>query len=354
MTTAAPGADAATRATLLDTPVGAVNVRLTGPDDGTPVVLVHGNLSDARIWDEQAARLPAGHRGVAVDCRGFGATPARPVDATRGLRDLADDVVAAMDALGIASAHLAGHSMGAGVVLQIALDHPDRVSSLVLAAPMPPWGMGATRADGTPTSDDFAGSGGGGANPELVRRLQAGDRTADDPASPRSVIRSLFFPSPEVIRDEELILEGMLATAVGDDHYPGDTAPTATWPGVGPGTRGILNAISPRYCDLSGFATAGLDLPVLWVRGGQDLIISERSMVDFGTLGELELVPGWPGADAHPPQPMVTQMRVVLDGHAARGGRYREVVVEDAGHFVFTQDPDRFAAVLAEHLKDVA
>ena len=51
---------------------------------------------------------------------------------------------------------------------------------------------------------------------------------------------------------------------------------------------------------------------------------------------------------------MVTQMRAVLDGHAARGGRYREVVVEDAGHFVFTQDPDRFAAVLAEHLKDVA
>src|SRR5690606_11110213 len=51
---------------------------------------------------------------------------------------------------------------------------------------------------------------------------------------------------------------------------------------------------------------------------------------------------------------MVTQMRVVLDGHAGRGGRYREVVVEDAGHFVFTQDPDRFAALLAEHLKDVA
>lgn len=334
----------------LDTPLGVVAVHLSGPQDGTPVVFVHGNLSDGPIWYEQMAALPEGYRGVAVDLRGFGQTPPRPVDATRGLADFADDVRAAVEAMGLGRVHLAGHSMGGGVVMHLGIHHPELVTSLVLAAPVSPNGYGATHADGRPTSSDFAGSGGGGANPELVRRLSEGDRSAADPASPRAVIRSLFFPTAADVREEELILDGMLRTTTGEDHYPGDHEPSANWPGIAPGGRGVLNALAPRWCDLTGLATSGLTVPVLWVHGDTDLIVGEHAMTDFGTLGADGIVPGWPGQEIHPPQAMLTQTRQVLEAYAANGGAYREVVLEATGHFPFTQHPAAFATLLADHL----
>lgn len=334
----------------LDTPLGDVAAHLSGPDDGEPVVFVHGNLSDAPIWYEQMGMLPDGYRGVAVDCRGFGRTPPRPVDATRGLGDLADDVHAAVTALGLGRVHLVGHSMGGGVVQRYAIDHPADVRSIALFAPVSPYGYGATKGDGSATSPDFAGSGGGSANQELVERIAAGDRTTESSASPRSVIRSLFFPSPADIRDEEVILDGMLRTATGDDHYPGDAEPSAHWPGVAPGRRGILNAMAPRWCDTTAIAELGLTAPVLWCHADGDLIVGERALTDVGTLGAEGVVPGWPGEEIHPPQPMVTQTRAVLDRYGAGGGRVREEAFEATGHFVFTQHPQRAAALLAEHL----
>ena len=135
---------------------------------------------------------------------------------------------ALVEALNLGPAHLVTHSLGAGVALQYACDFPREVRSLALAAPMSPYGFGGTRdEDGTPCHEDYAGSGGGTVNPELPRRIAAGDRTTDNPASPRSVIRSLFFPSPETVREEEAILNAMLAAAVGEDNYPGDAAPSA-------------------------------------------------------------------------------------------------------------------------------
>ena len=63
---------------------------------------------------------------------------------------------------------------------------------------------------------------------------------------------------------------------------------------------------------------------MLWVRGADDVIVSDTSLYDFGYLGSLGAVPGWPGPDAWPPQPMVAQTRGLLDRYAASGGRYRE------------------------------
>ena len=319
---------------------------------GEPVVFVHGNVSSGGVWDEQLAPLPDGLRGIAVDLRGYGETEPAPVDAARGLRDWSDDVRALVEALDLGPAHLVAHSLGAGVALQYACDFPREVRSLALAAPMSPYGFGGTRdEDGTPCHEDFAGSGGGTVNPELPRRIAAGDRTTDNPASPRNVIRSLFFPSPETVRDEEAILDAMLAAAVGEDNYPGDAAPSANWPHTAPGRRGALNAFSPKYCDLSGFASSGCTAPVLWVRGALDAVIGDASTLDFAVLGQLGVVPGWPGAEVYPPQPMVSQLRKVLETYAGAGGSYREDVWDGAGHFPFTQEPARFATVLGEHLR---
>ncbi|MGX6447504.1 alpha/beta fold hydrolase [Patulibacter sp. S7RM1-6] len=317
---------------------------------GEPVVLVHGNLSEAAVWTAQLAALPAGVRGLAPDLRGYGESAPAPVDARRGLRDFSDDVLALLDAEGLASAHLVGHSLGGGVVLQAAIDAPERVRSLTVVAPVGPHGYGGTLPDGRPCSADFAGSGGGTANPDLVARIAAGDRGDESPVSPRNVVRTLFFPDPDAVRDEELLLEGILRTRVDDDHYPGDARPSDAWPGTAPGERGVLNALSPRFLDLTAFADVAPRPPVLWVRGTRDAIVADGSLTDVGHLGAIGALPDWPGEDVHPAQPMVAQTARLLERYRAAGGAVREVAWEGAGHFPYLERPDAFAALLAAHV----
>lgn len=101
------------------------------------------------------------------------------------------------------------------------------------------------------------------------------------------------------------------------------------------------NAISPRYCNLAAFATAARDIPVLWIHGDADAIVSDESMADLGKLGKLGAVPGWPG-EAFPPQPMVSQVRAMLDRLRAAGGTVTENVFAGCGHSPHLEQPDRF------------
>src|SRR5215204_5947371 len=202
-------------ARLVETPALTVNILERERDDGaTPaertVVLVHGNVSSALFWQEVMQDLPSDLRVLAIDLRGFGGTEHAPVDATRGVRDFSDDVRATLEALGIPTAHLVGWSMGGGVVLQYALDHP--VLSLTLQSPVSPYGFGGTRRDGTRLTDDDAGTGGGAANPDFVQRLADHDETADAPTSPRSVFRSGYVASGYVTEHEDVWVESMLST----------------------------------------------------------------------------------------------------------------------------------------------
>jgi pimeloyl-ACP methyl ester carboxylesterase len=71
-----------------------------GPEDGEPVLLVHGNITTGRFWQDVADGFPGGYRLVAPDLRAFGRTERKPVDATRGLRDWSDDLHALVEALG--------------------------------------------------------------------------------------------------------------------------------------------------------------------------------------------------------------------------------------------------------------
>src|ERR671921_1710940 len=88
-----------------------------GPEDGEPVVLIHGNLSTGRFYEHLFADAPPRYRLLAPDMRGFGDTDNVPIDATRGLRDWADDTAALLEALGIAAPpHLAGWSTGGAAI----------------------------------------------------------------------------------------------------------------------------------------------------------------------------------------------------------------------------------------------
>jgi pimeloyl-ACP methyl ester carboxylesterase len=316
------------------------------------VVLVHGNVSSSLFYQPTMLALPGGVRALAIDLRGFGDSETKPVDATRGLRDFADDVRSVLDALGLDAVHLVGWSMGGGVVLQVALDAPERVLSLTLESPVSPYGFGGTHgADGVRNDADGAGTGGGGANPDFVARLEAGDTSADEQTSPRTVYRTSYVAKPELqAAHEDDWVASMLTTRTGLDNYPGDAAASENWPGFAAGTRGVLNTMAPQHLDLSGIVDLDPKPPILWVRGEKDVIVSDASFFDLNQLGLLGVIPGWPGADVAPPQPMVTQTRAVLDRYAANGGVYREVALPDAGHAPHLDEGDAFDRELAAHI----
>lgn len=337
--------------TTVDTARVRTAVLTDGRTEGEAVVLVHGNVSSSVFWQETMLALPEGFRAFAPDLRGFGGTETAPVDATRGLGDFADDVVALLDALGIDRAHLVGWSMGGGVVSRILLDEPSRVASLTLVAPVSPYGFGGTKGpEGTRTTADDAGAGGGGANPEFVAALLAGDRGDESANSPRNVMNGFYFADGFRAPLEEAYVDSMLTTKVGDDNYPGDAVPSDNWPGFAAGTRGVLNTMAPAYHDVSPIAGLAEKPRVLWVRGAKDAIVADESLFDLATLGKLGAIPGWPGEDVAPPQPMVGQTRAVLDEYALNGGVYREVVL-DCGHSPQVEKPAEFMAAFVEHLR---
>ncbi|OLV17664.1 alpha/beta fold hydrolase [Deinococcus marmoris] len=317
------------------------------------LLFVHGNVSDGEFFRDLMASLPGDIHAVAPDLRGYGDSEARPIDATRGLRDWSDDLLALLDALEWKGAHLLGWSMGGGVVMQVALTAPERVQSLTLVAPVSPYGFGGTHgADGTPNNADFAGSGGGTVNAAFVSAVAAGDRS-DTAGSPRDVMRKFYFnaaqfqPDPE---KEEAWVSSMLKTRTGDGFYPGDMTASEHWPNVAPGTAGVANAFSSKYMNLSAFADLTPPPPVLWVRGEADAIVGDASLFDLAQLGALGAVPGWPGADVCPPQPMLMQTRTVLQRGEANGGKWRELVLPGVGHSPFIEAPDEFRTAFLEHL----
>jgi pimeloyl-ACP methyl ester carboxylesterase len=325
-----------------------------GPEDGVPVVLLHGNLTTGRFYEHLMPGAPERYRFIAPDMRGFGDTERVPIDATRGVRDWADDTHALMQALGIdRPLHLVGWSTGGAAIGNYAVDRP--VASLTFVDPVSPYGYGGVRADGSPCFPDYAGSGGGTGNPDYAGRIASGDRSSDSQVSPRNVMNSSYWaPShQEPPEREDLLLDEILKSVTGDDGYPGDFTPSANWPGVAPGTRGILNALSPKYCRWDDIVDLDAKPPVLWTHGAQDIVVADGSPWEMGTLGKLGVVPGWPGEETFPPQPMVSQIRAVLERYLESGGRVEMEMFEASGHGPLFDAVDRWKELFFGFLASV-
>ena len=326
----------------------------SGPSDGIPVVMVHGNLATGRFFEHLMTGAPDRYRFIAPDMRGFGDTEPLPIDATRGVRDWADDTHSLLQALGInRPLHLVGWSTGGAAIANYAIDRP--VASLTFVDPVSPYGFGGTRLDGTPCFPDFAGTGGGTGNAEFAKRIADRDTSTESPLSPRNVMNSSYWAAShhEPKEREDMLLDEILKSVIGDDGYPGDLVPSPNWPGMAPGTRGIINALSPKYCRWADIVDVDPKPPVLWTHGTADIVVADGSAWEMGSLGKLGYVPGWPGEEVFPPQPMVTQIRNVLEEHGRRGGRVRVEMFKGSGHGPIFDQAERWSRLFFEFLASV-
>jgi pimeloyl-ACP methyl ester carboxylesterase len=145
---------------------------LAGPDDGQPIVLVHGFASDYELnwvgsrWQDTLTR--SGRLVIGLDCRGHGLSekPHSPEAYAREV--MAGDVIRLLDHLGVAEAEYLGYSMGARIGLEIVTRHGIRCRRAVLG------GLG--RWDGRD-----GGSRSGPTSAELIARRLRGDSSVQDP-----------------------------------------------------------------------------------------------------------------------------------------------------------------------------
>ncbi len=109
---------------------GGVDLWVDQVGRGDDVLFIAGLADEGSCWAAQAADLCDAYRVTTFDNRAVGrsSTP----DGDYSIVDFADDTAALMDALGIASAHVVGSSMGGAIAQELTLRHPELVKSLVL------------------------------------------------------------------------------------------------------------------------------------------------------------------------------------------------------------------------------
>ncbi|NUP52709.1 MAG: alpha/beta fold hydrolase [Catenulispora sp.] len=114
----------------------AIAYQSAGNSDGRPLVLLAGQANNHRWWDSSRGDFEdAGYRTITLDWRGLGDSD-KP-DGLYSTRGFAADVIAVLDEVGIAKAHVYGTSMGGRVAQWVAADFPGRVDSLVLGCTSP-------------------------------------------------------------------------------------------------------------------------------------------------------------------------------------------------------------------------
>ena len=100
--------------------------------EGRPLVLLHGAYMSIESMKPLLERLAEDRRVIALESQGHGRTA--DIDRPITYEQMADDVAAAMEDLGVEQADVFGYSMGAGIALQLAIRHADRVRRLVVAS----------------------------------------------------------------------------------------------------------------------------------------------------------------------------------------------------------------------------
>lgn len=103
--------------------------------EGTPLVLIMGFGATGNLWEQHVKTYEQHFQCIMLDNRGVGMSDAPEGPYTTEL--MANDTIAVMDHLGVTNAQVAGISMGGAIAQTLALDHPERVKSLVLISTWP-------------------------------------------------------------------------------------------------------------------------------------------------------------------------------------------------------------------------
>jgi pimeloyl-ACP methyl ester carboxylesterase len=263
---------------------------LTDIGSGPPILLVHGMMSARTTWADQWDRLAADHRVLAPDLFGHGESDKPLGDYSLGAH--AASLRDLLDALDVPSATVVGHSLGGGIAMQLAYLFPERVDRLVLVS-----------------------SGG------LGRELNP-------------LLRAATLPGSELVLP--VLASGWL-------HGVGDSA-LRLWRRVG------LPAVSPSstqaWQSLTSLADADTRRAFLATSrsvidaGGQT--VSARSRLSGLTAREVLLI--WGAGDRMIPSSHLEAARAELP-HS------RVEILPRSGHFPHLDEPDRFAAVLADFVR---
>jgi pimeloyl-ACP methyl ester carboxylesterase len=96
---------------------------------GKPLILLHGGLGSGEMFGPVVAEFGKGHQVVLVDLQGHGRTA--DIDRPLDVRHMADDVAALIDHLGLDKPDVVGYSLGGGVALRLAIQHPTKLGKVV-------------------------------------------------------------------------------------------------------------------------------------------------------------------------------------------------------------------------------
>ncbi|CAN7198509.1 alpha/beta fold hydrolase [Mycolicibacterium frederiksbergense] len=274
---------------------GPVRLYRTG-DSGPPLLLLHGAMLDTGqgVWHDVVSELAREHRVHVIDLPRHGGS--RPWAGTLDDRFFRRFLLELLDTLGLDRVALIGLSMGGGVAVGFALDHPDRVSALVAIGP---GGIGAKRPYQFLTWATLR-------TPGLLRLCSR--LLARFPGSVRSSMADNLTAGVRTPGFERIV-----ALAVEEAREKNRHAEKALddWQVEAYGPRAMRLDLTPELPRLT--------VPTLWMRGDNDPLV-----------GDSEL------AVAHALTP---------------DSRY--VTVKGAGHIVTYDQPGRFLAVVREFLADV-
>jgi pimeloyl-ACP methyl ester carboxylesterase len=112
--------------------VNGINLYYETYGAGRPMVLLHGGLGSGEMFGPILSTLAARHRVIAVDLQGHGRTA--DIDRPLDVRLMAGDIAALIDHLGLDKPDVVGYSLGGGVALRLAIQHPEKVGKLVSAS----------------------------------------------------------------------------------------------------------------------------------------------------------------------------------------------------------------------------
>ncbi len=225
---------------------GAIEYILSGPEDGEPLLLLHGSFLAEAFAPVAVQPALNDYRLIRVHRRGYAGSSGFSGDSF-SIADQAADAFAVMDALGIERAHVGGYSYGGAVMLEMAAASPERLASLVLIESAPPPGV----APQAPPPVAEGGADSPPPDPLMATGMKAGEQLAEGDAEGALETMSSFIFGDDW-RDFYDAVPGGYEQALADmpNYFPIEGAAIGAWMGAA-------------------YDAGALDQPVLVMWGGE-------------------------------------------------------------------------------------